>query len=207
MIGPSLPPGLQKQKESQTKQEESSSLKSSKKRPIGPAIPSNEELETYQKEYEESEENNRNKKQKLNDDEIIGPQLPSETLKERQMKNEIRLAEKLLQEETEEKEKKREEWMTALPQGKSVLDTTGPRTFSKTGNIPTIDETWAQTPGDKLKKTNRSEKTQDWKETARINSIQEEYKGAAERGPSLMEIHQKNSKGKIQKGSNSEKTF
>lgn len=104
MIGPSLPPDLQKQKESQTKQEESSSLKSSKKRPIGPAIPSNEELETYQKEYEESEENNRNKKQKLNDDEIIGPQLPSETLKERQMKNEIRLAEKLLQEETEEKE-------------------------------------------------------------------------------------------------------
>ncbi|CAJ0935513.1 unnamed protein product, partial [Mesorhabditis belari] len=85
------------------------------------------------------------------DDEVIGPSLPSSSQETEELRYLQRLA-KL--EEDKDKEKnamKREEWMVSLPKKGNVANVLGARTFSKRG-VAEVSNEWMETPAQKRKR-------------------------------------------------------
>jgi len=189
-----------------------------KPRIMGPAlIP----IQVIEKTQVESEEETNNAKRKIvpsredvsktsvvsqppieTKEDFVGPMLPrSAPVWTNERKKEI--SEQFKEKEKEEWKKlrdentagkSREEWMTSLPEGKTQLVSLGPRKFSKSGQVPTLDESWTESPdGEKPAKKKKSDR----------EILNEEYESAIQqqqkhqfdqlqqqRGPSLVEIHQ-----------------
>lgn len=81
--------------------------------------------------------------------------------------------------------------MLTLPEDRKQMNVTGPRQFSKSGNVNTVDKSWTESPLDPKPK---NQEKYDPRADYEVHKTQEERKLFdnlhAMRGPSLYQVHQ-----------------
>jgi hypothetical protein len=214
-VGPTLPPHLLKKKEEvnldenrekKTEKPVTSDTELNETESIGPALPPNlkkpdllpspSTKKVYGPTFTEAHQSLEVKSNvESDDDEVIGPRFPSENqfLDKENSESSLEQRNELKNSSQRNVDKgKREEWMTALPEGRNSMSITGlnlqPRTFSKSGKVFQADETWIATPNSDS--TSKTKKTMD-KQYREYLLSEEKSQGASseQRGPSLLDIH------------------
>jgi len=219
MIGPPLPPGFVREDDEEissstilqeSHQKDSSSSSSTEsiqgnqnsKRFYGPSKEALQESKRIKLTEEEEDSE---------DDTIgfVGPPRPSAFQSQLSEERQARLEEhnkelEKIEKANGERKKvpKREEWMLSLPEGRSQLASLGPRTFSKSGAVHKLDKSWTEIPSEKSSETNQESRKSLKKEIEEhhedknaeernksSNDFFESYN--RQRGPSLLELHQK----------------
>ncbi|XP_037268355.2 GPALPP motifs-containing protein 1 isoform X2 [Rhipicephalus microplus] len=189
LYGPRLPPGF--------------AVTSPKPSVIGPVLPPGFSAASQQDPAADSESDD--------SDDVIGP-MPSEAVGDnytddtaaRDFDRRATNMKRRLEGKDSEPEPRREEWMTELPNNMGLRIGLGARTFRKNMEDPTADRSaWTDTPADKVKKAEKSEKDGDVAETSRHRKRHHQEKELEEqlrqynkekRAESLLDMHRKKKK-------------